>query len=188
VKRSTWLVMMGVFSAGSLRAQATVIQPEAPLDFARAALRDALLVLRDSLITIDGAAARLQRDTRQTSGASLLSRARVMHDACSRSLRTLPPTREAVLAASLSDPLRLQRRRELVRALDRLRGVLSRCEGDFAAMSRPGEAETVRGYSYARSGVVQGALRRYEETLREFFAALDIPVSPAGSNPRAGSG
>jgi hypothetical protein len=149
-----------------------VIQPEAPPDSARAALRDVLLVLRDSLSTIDAAAARLQRDFRQTSGASLLSRARMMHDACARSVRTVAPTKEA----------------ELVNALNRLRGVLSRCEADFAAMSRPGEAETVRGYSYARSEVVQGALRRYEETLREFFAALGIWVSPAGSSPGASSG
>jgi hypothetical protein len=156
--------MMGVLSAGPLPAQATVIQPEAPPDSARAALRDVLLVLRDSLSTIDAAAARLQRDFRQTSGASLLSRARMMHDACARSVRTVAPTKEA----------------ELVNALNRLRGVLSRCEADFAAMSRPGEAETVRGYSYARSEVVQGALRRYEETLREFFAALGSGCRPPG--------
>jgi hypothetical protein len=183
-----WLVVIGVLSASSLPAQATVIQPEAPLDSARAALRDAVLVLRDSLITIDGAAGRLQRDFRQTSGASLLSRARVMHDACARSIRTVPSTREALLAAQLSEPLRVKRRRELVKALDRLRGVLSRCEVDFAAMSQPGQAETVRGYAYSRSQVVQGALRKYEESLREFLTALRIYVSPAGAAPRSLSG
>jgi hypothetical protein len=176
-----------MLSAGSLPAQATVIQPEAPLDSARAAIRDNLLILRDSLMTIDGAAARLQRDFRQTSGASLLSRARVMHDACARSVRTIPPTREAVLDARLSEPIRSKRRRELVQALDELRAALSRCEVDFAAMSRPGEAETVRGYSNVRAEVVQGAMRKYEQALREFFAALGIYVSPAGSNPRSPS-
>ena len=75
-----------------------------------------------------------------------------------------------------------------VQALDRLRDVLSRCEANFAAMSRPGEGETVRGYAYARSEVVQSSIRRYEENLREFFTALGIYVSPAGSNPRATSG
>jgi hypothetical protein len=169
--RSVCLVLMGVLSASSLPAQATVIQPEAPLDSARAALRDAVLVLRD-----------------QTSGASLLSRARVMHDACARSARAVPPTREAILAAQLSEPQRVKRRRTLVNALDRLRGALSRCEVDFAAMSQPGEGETVRGYAYARSQVVQGALRKYEESLREFMAAMGIYISPAGSTPRASSG
>lgn len=188
MRRSAGLVVMGMLSTGTVSAQATVIQPEAPLDSARAGLRDTLLVLRDSLMTIDGAAARLQRDFRQTSAASLLSRARVMHDACARSVRTVPPTREAVLAAKLSEPLRLKRRRELVQALDRLVGVLSRCEADFAAMSRPGQGETVRGYSYARSEVVQGALRKYEENLRQFFSALGVYVSPAGSQPRTKPG
>jgi hypothetical protein len=185
--RSVWLGMIGVLSAGSLPAQATVIQPEAPLDSARASLRDAVLVLRDSLITVDAAAARLQRDFRQTSGASLLSRARVMGDACARAARAVPSARETVRAAQLSEPLRVKRRRELVNALDRLRGVLGRCEVDFAAMSQPGEAETVRGYSYARSQVVQGALRKYEESLREFLTAMGIYISPAGPTPRAAS-
>ena len=185
--RPMWLVMIGVLSASSLPAQATVIQPEAPLDSARVALRDAVLVLRDSLITVDGAAVRLQRDVRQTSGASLLSRARVMHDACARSVRTVPSAREAILATQLSEPLRVKRRRHVVNALDRLRAGLSRCEVDFAAMSRPGEAETVRGYSYARSQVVQGALRKYEASLREFLTAMGIYMSPAGSTPRASS-
>jgi hypothetical protein len=186
--RLVWLGMIGVLSASSLPAQATVIQPEAPLDSARASLRDAVLVLRDSLITVDAAAARLQRDFRQTSGASLLSRARMMRDACARSARAVPSTGETVRAARLSEPLRVKRRRELVNALDRLRGVLGRCEVDFAAMSQPGEAETVRGYSYARSQVVQGALRKYEESLREFLTAMGIYISPAGSTPRAASG
>ncbi|HEV7364362.1 MAG TPA: hypothetical protein VGN76_00795 [Gemmatimonadales bacterium] len=188
MRRSAWLVMMATLCTGTLSAQATVIQPEAPLDSARAGLRDALLVLRDSLMSVDGAAARLQRDFRQTSAASLLSRARVMHDACARSVRTVPPTRETLLAADLSEPLGLKRRRELVQALDRLRDVLSRCEANFAAMSRPGEGETVRGYAYGRSEVVQTAIRKYEENLREFFTALGIYVSPAGSNPRTTSG
>ena len=183
--RSIGLVLVGVLSASSLPAQATVIQPEAPLDSARAALRNSVLVLRDSLITIDGAAARLQRDFRQTSGASLLSRARVMHDACARSVRMVPSSREAVLAAQLSEPLRVKRRRQLVNALDRLLEELNRCEVDFAAMSQPGKAETVRGYAYARSQVVQGALRKYEESLREFLTVLGIYVSPAGAAPRA---
>lgn len=186
--RSVGLVMISVLSAGSLSAQATIVQPEAPLDSARVALRDAVLVLRDSLITVDAAAARLQRDFRQTSAASLLSRARVMHDACARSVRTIPPTREALLAAQLSERLRVKRRRELVNALERLRGVLNRCEVDFAAMGRPGEGETVRGYSYARSQVVQTALQNYEESLRAFLTAMGISISPAGSIPKASSG
>ena len=188
MNRFAWLALMATLSTGTLSAQATVIQPEPPLDSARAGLRDALLVLRDSLMSVDGAASRLQRDFRQTSAASLLSRARVMHDACARSVRTVPSTREALLAANLSEPVRLKRRRELVQAMDRLQAVLSHCEANFEAMSQPGQGETVRDYAYGRSESVQRAMRKYEENLREFFTALGIYVSPVGSTPRPTSG
>jgi hypothetical protein len=180
--RYVWLAMVFV-STGDLAAQARVMSPTPPLDSARAGVRDALLVLRDSLNSIDVAAARLQRDYRQASGPSLLSRARVMHRACASSARTVQPTKQIVLAANLSDPKRAKRRAELVSALDRLKETLSRCEKEFAAMSGPGQAETVRGYANDRAVRVQGALRRYEQTLREFFGAMGIRVMPLGANP-----
>jgi hypothetical protein len=187
VKRSAWVLSLAVLGASRLTAQ-TIMKPEPPLDSARAAVRDALLILRDSLVTVDGAAARLQRDFRQASGASLLSRARVMRDACGRSFRTVPLTRQAVLGTKLSDPNRIKRRGELVGALDRLKGVLNRCEEDFAAMSQPDQAETVRGYANDRAVRVQGALRKYEQSLRDFFGAMGIRVMPLGSNPRPAAG
>jgi hypothetical protein len=188
VIRSAWLIMIGLLSAGLLRAQATVVKPEEPLDSARAVLRDAVLVFRDSLGTIDAAAARLQRDFRQTSQESLLSRARVMHEACARSVRAAPSLKKTLLAAQITEPLRIRRRRQLVNAIDQLRGVLNRCEVDFAAMSQPGQGETVRGYSNTRSEVVQGAIRKYEDALRVFLSAFKIYVAPAGSAPRTLSG
>jgi hypothetical protein len=180
-------MVIGLFGASPLTAQ-TVVRPQPTLDSARAAVRDALLVLRDSLVTIDGAAARLQRDYRQASGASLLSRARVMHDACGRSARTVPYAREAVLAAKLSDPTREKRRSELLGELDRLKSVLGRCEADFAALSRPDQAEAVRGYANHRAVQVQAALRKYEHSLRDFFGVMGIRVFPPGANPRPAAG
>jgi hypothetical protein len=180
VTRAGWLVLLGIVAARPLAAQ-TVIQPSPPLDSARAALRDALLVLRDSLTTIDAAAARLQRDYRVTSGPSLLSRARVMRDACARSIRTIPSTQDALLQTSPSDPQRLKRRKELVRALDRLKDALSHCEAEFAAMSQPGQAERVRDYANDRAVRVQGVLRKYDQTLRDFFDVMGIRVRPVGA-------
>jgi hypothetical protein len=185
--RFAWLLLGSLVWVGPVSAQ-TVMRPDPPLDSARAAVRDALLILRDSLNTIDGAAARLQRDFRQASGPSLLSRARVMREACARSVRTVPPTRRALLEAKLLEPRRVKRRSELVGAMDHLSGALTRCEQDFAAMSRPGQAETVRGYGNDRAIRVQSALRQYENALRGFLGSMGIRVTPIGANPRSSAG
>lgn len=187
MKRLAGLLALGALLAQPLSAQ-TVIRPAPPLDSARAALRHALLEMRDSLLTIDGAAARLQRDYRAASGPSLLSRARVMRDACARSVRTVQPTRNVVLAARLSEPNKIKRRQELMGALDQLKGVLTRCEAEFAAMSQTGQEEQVRGYANDRAVRVQGALRSYEQRAREFLGAMGIRVVPMGVNPGPAAG
>lgn len=176
------ILLLAVLCAPNLEAQ-TVVRPEAPLDSARASLREALFVLRDSLSSIDAAAGRLQRDYRQASAAALLSRARVMTDACARSRRTIPPTKEAVLAADGSNELRRQRQRELVQALERLAAALSRCEVDFGAMSKPGQGERVRGYGNDRAARVQTAIRQYERLAGAFLAAHGIKVRPRRADP-----
>ena len=185
--RYTWLFLGSLFWAGPLTAQ-TVMRPDPPLDSARAAMRDAFLILRDTLNTIDGAAARLQRDFRLASGPSLLSRARVMREACARSVRMVPPTRRMLLDAKLSDRRRLKQRSELVGAMDHLSGALARCELDFAGMSRPGQAETVRGYGNDRAIRVQSALRKYEHALRGFLGAMGIRVTPLGVHTGSAAG
>lgn len=179
MKQFILVVSLALIGARPLAAQ-TVLKPAPALDSGQIALRDAILLLRDSLMTIDGAAARLQRDYQAASGQALLARARFMRDACARSVRTVPPTRQVVVAAELSGEKKLKRRQELVGALDTLKTVLSRCEADFAGMSQPGQGEQVRGYANSRALRVQGALRKYEVALREFLQVMGIRVLPAG--------
>jgi hypothetical protein len=166
----------------------TVIRPDPPLDSTRVVVRDALLVLRDSLNAIDAAAARLQRDFRHASGPSLLSRARVMHAACARSTRTIPSVRQAVLDAKISEPRSLEQRQELVGAMSHLGKALDRCKQEFAAMGQPGQAETVRGYGNDRAIRVQKAMRKYETALRSFFSVMGIKVMPLGAHPPPAAG
>lgn len=111
-----------------------------------------------------------------------------MHDACGRSVRTIPQAREAVLAASISDPNRRKRRGELIGELDRLKSALARCEAEFAVMSRPGQAETVRGYANDRAVRIQAALRRYEQSLHGFLGMMGIRLPPQGAAPRSATG
>jgi hypothetical protein len=185
--RSIWLTSLCLVSPAAVAAQ-TVLQTQPPLDSARLQLRDALVVFRDSLLTVNAAAVRLQRDVRQASAASLLSRARVMRSACAGSGRALGPARELVRAMPLSEAERIKPRRELVSVLDRLKGALTRCETDFAAMSQDGQAETVRGYAYNRSGRVQRVLQEYEATLRRFLdvMGMQLPAPGPGSHTATG--
>ena len=182
MKRLLGLLALVATVAQPLSAQ-TVIRPQPPLDSARAVLRDALLVMRDSLLTIDGAAARLQRDYRVASGPSLLSRARVMRDACARSGRTVQPTRKVVLSAKLTEPHKVKRRQELLGALEQLQSTLTQCQTQFDTMSQAGQAERVRGYANHRAHQVQLSLRTYEQSARKFLGAMGIRVVPMGVVP-----
>lgn len=182
MSRASWLVLL-VLYAPNLAAQ-TVVQPEVPLDSARASLRDALLVLRDSLGSIAAAVGRLQRDYRAASGASLTSRARVMAEACAGSVRTIPPTRTAVRTADASNDVRAKRRAELLRALGRLHTDLHRCQSEFTAMGQPGQGEQVRGYGNHRATRILARVQEYERVAGSFLAAMGIKVTPRGARPR----
>jgi len=183
MNRLSSLLLLGTLAARPLAAQ-TVVVPDPPLDSARAALRDNLLVFRDTLNTVDGAAARLQRDFREASGASLISRARTMSQACARSVRTVPPTRHTVQSFKLTEPAKLKQRQDLLNSLDQLKEALVRCETEFAAMSQPDQAEQVRGYGNDKATRTLTAIHTYEMALRDFFVTMGIRVEPLGAGSR----
>ena len=185
--RLFWLLALALASAPRLTAQ-TVIRPAPPLDSARAAVRDALVLLSDSLGTIDAAAARLQRDYQEATATSLLFRARMIREACTRAVGMVPLTRARVLATLVSESQRVKHRRELLSALDQLKTALNHCESEFDKMSRPGQAEIVRGYGNDRAVRVQGALRSYGRTLHEFYGVMGIRVTPVGADTKPASG
>ena len=103
-----------------------------------------------------------------------------MYEACARSGRTVPQARLAVKRTEVNQPVKVERRQELVEAMDDLTQALGTCETEFAAMSKPGEAERVRGYANDRATKVQGAMRSYEHVLREFLGTMGIQVLPLG--------
>jgi hypothetical protein len=180
--RSLGLAILCLFAPLTLSAQ-TVLRTEPPLDSARSGLRDVLAILRDSLLAVNGAAVRLQRDVRQASNASLLSRAGVMRDACTGSGPALGVARGEVNGIRLSQADRAKSRGELVKALNRLDVALTRCETQFAAMSQEGQAETVRGYAYNRSLRIQRAMQDYEVALRRFLDLMGIQLPTPKQSP-----
>jgi hypothetical protein len=64
--------------------------------------------------------------------------------------------------------------------MEKLELAVGRCATEFAAMSKTGQAETVRGYANDRASRVQNALRSYEQALREYFGIMGIRVLPLG--------
>ena len=168
-------------------AQVGAIMPAAPLDSNRQQVRDALLVLRDSLHTISGADARLQRDFRTRSASSLVSQARSIADACARAERNVPGARKAVEDTRADTRFEREQRIALLKSLDELVGTLGSCRTDFFAMGTKG-GEQVRGYGNRRSESLRAELRRYDRAVAAFFSTYDIEVRPigAGKSPLAG--
>ena len=183
------LLLLSLMTAAPLALDAQgVVMPSGRLDGARTRVRDAMLVLRDSLMTINGAAASLQRDFRRTSGEVLTARARELSNACARSARTLGPTKQVVAAAEATNPGPVRSRNALVRSLDSLNTELGRCVTEFGAMAAPGKAEEVRGYGIRRSEPILRALGDYDRVAGAFFVSWGIEVRPLGAHadPLAG--
>jgi hypothetical protein len=182
-----WACLAAVAMLASERLPAQmIVEREQPLDSARVVLRDAVLGIRDSLRTIEAAAARLQRDYRQASPSALELRARVMFEACERTSRALPTARAAV-ATTKPDSTGQRRQREMLEALSMLRGALTRCEREFGAMSKAGRGEEVRGYGNHRTIQILTAIRAYVPKASTYLAAMGIKVRlPARSGQVSG--
>jgi hypothetical protein len=172
--------------APALLAQGSIVAPER-LDPERAIVRSRVLLLRDSLITVDGAAASMQRDFRQASTSALESRARVMRDACSRSLRTLPATREAIAKFNVEPRIKYLQR-DALGAIERLQASLALCETEFGAMAVRGKGEEVRDYGNRRAETVLASLRHYDGALQNLLTALQINIRPLGAGKSALAG
>lgn len=179
----SFILMLSLAALPVALSSQTVVRPAGPLSAAHVPVRDAMLVLRDSLMTVNGAAARLQRDFRQTSDAALTSHAREIANACARSLRTMVPTRKAVAAADAGDRARMNTRAAVLRALDSLSVEMTKCSGEFGAMAAPGKGEEVRGYGNRRAEPILKALYNYDATAMRFFKAWGMDVRPLGARP-----
>ena len=162
------------------RAQ-VVVRPPAPLDPARATVRDAVLVLRDSLQGIHAGRAHLRRDYRDASSQALVSRARVMRDACAASARTLPQTRIAVQKGPTATPQSRSARDELLAEMSRLVAPLEACRGRFDEWVRSSDGDAVRGYANRLADEIEVPIRAYEHRLATYLGTQGIRIRPLGS-------
>ncbi len=181
---SAGAAVMLVFSAATTAvAQATVIRPDRRLTPAETELRSALYQLRDSLATLSGAAARMDRDFARTSPPALVSRARQVQLGCEAAARNIPDPEAKVRSHPMRTELEAKQQAQLLKAYTELDQALTACSKTFGAMAKPGAGEEVRGYGNARIRSLNVELKRYGRAADDFFSALRIPNRPLGAGP-----
>lgn len=183
MNRTAIITFLTLCTAGSLDAQATMVLPDKPLPPEHARVRDAAYVLRDTLFAITGAAARLQRDFRQTSDASLTSRAREVALACAAAERNIATPRTLLGEMPADTRLREREKKRLLGAYDKLAAATQSCRDEFDGLAQPGKGEAVRGYGNHHASTVVREIRRYESALDGYFRAMNIPNRPRGARP-----
>jgi len=163
--------------ATPLQAQ-TVLKQAPALDSPRATIRDAVIVLRDSLNLVDASIARLERDFDRSSDASIRSHAARLGQACARGERNVQPVQEAVRTSALPSPDKNQQRPAFQKALTELSEVLGRCRVDYGDLSRPGHEQELKAWALNKSAKVSSAVRRYEIALQAYLASLSLRILP----------
>jgi len=171
VKRSSLLLLGALVVGGPLASAQTVVQPEAKLNDVQTTVRTSLYQLRDTLLLVEAASARIARDLGNASDAALRSRALVMVDRCRAAVVQTDSTRGVVARGALPDPDPKGMRTLLDRALGDLRGQLQECITQFTSLSEPAKAEELRGYGIGRGQRVQDAIRNYRPTASRYFRA-----------------
>ncbi len=165
--------------AGPLAAQVTPpgIWPEKQLTAAQKDLKDAVVVLRDSLRAVQATSARLERAHLAGSGAVLTSTARSLAADCERAARSASWVQERISGFSTSEErgdAMLERYR---RSLLTLQRDMTSCTTDAtAALGQSSDGERL---SKVRTVAVK-ATARYETTVEELMKTLGIPLDPKG--------
>lgn len=183
MKRILFVTLVALASAASLEAQATMVLPDKPLPPELERVQDAAYVLRDTLFGVTGAAARLHRDFRTTSAASLISRAREIAVACAAVERNIGTPREVLTGTATDTRLREREKQRLLGAFDELAGAAATCTSRFASLADSGKGDEIRGYGNRDASAMVDEIRDYERALDGYFRAMNIPNRPRGARP-----
>ncbi len=156
----------------------------APLSPEKEKIHSALVTLRDSLLVVQTAGGRLERDLRSSSDAVLRSRARSITAACASSSRAAASAQQTVSGSPepAKDPKKT--RQAMLASLKDLRASLDKCTTDFTSYIDPAHAEDLRGYGVSRSSKTDDAIQRYGVPLQQYLGVLDIVIDPElGARP-----
>jgi hypothetical protein len=178
VTRKFLFVLLVLLAPAAQAQQLITPNTRAPLSPEKAKIHDALVTLRDSLLAVQTASGRLERDLRSSSDAVLRSRARTMSAACSSSSRASVAAQQVVTASPdpVKDPKKT--RQGLVASLKDLRASLDKCATDFTSYTDPAHSQDLRGYGVSRSSKTDDAIQRYSGTLEPYLGAVDIVIEP----------
>lgn len=150
------------------------------LDLERRDVRDILVVLRDSLHTVEAAAAQFDRGHAAASIELLYSRGRTLKNACTRSLRNIGPAREVVKADDWGDEYRTMRQGQVLEAIDLLEQSVNACQSVWDGLVTPENAEQIRTAGPAEAESITKAIHEYGNVVAGYYKALGIYVRPAG--------
>lgn len=174
-------------TAAPLAAQTAVARPT-DLSVEQISVRDAYLVIRDTLHAVGAGGARLIRDKNGSSDAVLSSRARIISQDCSAAFGMLDSTRAGMMVIESEDPRVAERRSNLSEAFTRLTAGLEECESGFARLAEPANIEELRGYGFGRAEAIREIIHHFNKMSTEYLLILGVEVRPigAGPNPLAG--
>jgi hypothetical protein len=183
MKRLALLTFCLLAPAASLEAQAAMVLPDKPLPPELARVQDAAYVLRDTLFAVTSAAARLNRDFRRTSDASLVSRAREINLACASVERNIGTPRTVLTETPTDSRLQEREKKRLLAAFDDLARAAAACTARFETLATAGKGDEIRGYGNRDAGTMVSEVRKYESALDGYFRAMRIPNRPRGARP-----
>ncbi len=166
-------------AAGPLAAQVTPpgLWPEKPLSAAQKDLKDAVVILRDSLRAVQATSERLERAHLAGSGAVLTSSARSLAGDCARAARNASWVQERIRGFSTSEERGNAMLDRFRRSLLTLQRDMTTCTTDASAAlgTTPDGDRLVKIRTMALKATV-----RYETMVEELMKTLDIPLDPKG--------
>jgi len=170
-----WLLAAGLLAAaGPLHAQAAT-PPDTALDAAHVVQRDAFLALRDSLVPIASASARMMSDLSPSASLPWLqSRARAMAEACARPMGPLARTREVVAKATWSKPYELNAQSKMLKAIEVFEPQLVSCQKEWKAIAADTSQDHLRTTAPHAASVLQAQVAKFQHASQNYLQYISV--------------
>lgn len=179
LKLGALLLLVGPAVGPRLLAQAQIFGEEPVLDPMRKTLKADVLVLRDSLYSVDAVSARLVRAKIGGQPSVVLSAARTLRSECTRAARATVVMRGQMTEVGTNDPRGKAVIKDYLKALDDLERSMQGCDKSLAvAIERPAGADQDPLFRTALASA--DAVKLYESKLHVLLKTLQIPVDPKG--------